>query len=100
LQNTFTADYKACAGAALTTEGGYPPDAPGTSPWVYGDTWVTGTFKAVGGTIEMTMKDVADDRKPGEGWSPERSAAFGAHLVEPLLNAVPALREYRGYTTS
>ena len=99
MQKAFDTNYKASAGAALTTDAGYPPEPPGSAPWVYGDTWVTGTFKAAGGTIEMTMKDLAGDRQAGVGWSPERTAAFGAQVVEPLLKAVPALKEYRGYSS-
>jgi hypothetical protein len=97
LQDTFDRDYKVAAAPVFTNDCGFPPDKPNTTTLVYSDAWVTSTFKAAGGTLEMTMLDIRSDPRAATGWSPERSRRFGAHVVGPLLRVVPGLRKYRGY---
>ena len=96
-QDAFDSDYKKAAAPVFTNDCGFPPDKPNTTTLVYSDAWVTANFRAPGGTLEMTMLDIKSDPRPATGWSPERSTKFGADVVKPLLQVVPALRKYRGY---
>ena len=49
-------------------------------------------FKCLAFTLEMPFKDTADRPDAFQGWSPERSMALGATVLQPIAEALPNLR--------
>lgn len=73
---------------------GYPRTAKGRANLSIAKNFIAERFGCVAMTLEMPFKDVATS--PGEdGWTPQRSAAFGADYLGAILDAIPALKKKR-----
>jgi murein tripeptide amidase MpaA len=73
------------ATAHLQTRHGYPPTGPGEANLAVCSNQLTERFRCVALTIEQPFADHADDPDPRTGWSPERSRALGASVVDPWV---------------
>ena len=73
---------------------GYPKTARGKANLKIAKNFVAETFGCVSMTLEMPFKDVAT-ASGEDGWTPQRSAAFGADYLGALLDAIPALKKKR-----
>jgi len=73
---------------------GYPRTAKGKANLSLAKNAIAERFKCLAMTLEMPFKDV--ETAPSEdGWTPQRSAAFGADYLGAILDALPALRAKR-----
>ena len=53
---------------------------------------ISDRFQCLAMTLEMPFKDCWSNSDPLRGWSPSRSQALGASLIEPLVYIEPYLR--------
>jgi murein tripeptide amidase MpaA len=73
---------------------GYPRTGKGKANLALAKNAIAERFKCLAMTLEMPFKDV--ETSPGrDGWTPQRSAAFGADYLGAILDALPALRAKR-----
>jgi murein tripeptide amidase MpaA len=72
----------------LQTRHGYPPTGPGEANLSVCSNQLTERFRCVALTIEQPFADHDDDPDPRTGWSPTRSRALGASVVEALSKIV------------
>lgn len=71
---------------------GYDLDEPGEGDLGVAANYVGERFDCLSLTLEMPFKDAANHPDPEKGWSPERAAGFGAHVLGSVLACLPALR--------
>jgi murein tripeptide amidase MpaA len=71
---------------------GYDLDEPGQADLSIASNYAGERFDCLSLTLEMPYKDAANHPDPEEGWSPERAAGFGSHVVESVLACLDALR--------
>lgn len=71
---------------------GYDLDEPGEADLSVAANYVGERFDCLALTLEMPFKDAANHPDPERGWTPERAAGLGAHVVGSLLACLPALR--------
>ena len=48
-------------------------------------------FKTLSLTLEMPFKDTIENPEPVQGWSPGRTKSFGASILNPIVDVIPAL---------
>lgn len=75
------------------TRHGYPSPPPGRGNPALATTATGGRFRCPAFTLELPFKDNAGAPDPERGWSPERSARFGAALLGPVLGALDEREE-------
>jgi len=68
-------------------EHGYPANKPGKANLNIGANWIAERFDCIAMTLEMPFKDIGDDSRQRQGWSPARSRALG----RSNLNAINAV---------
>jgi murein tripeptide amidase MpaA len=71
---------------------GYDLDEPGEADLGVASNYAGERFDCLSLTLEMPFKDTANHPDPEKGWSPERAAGFGAHVVGSILACLPELR--------
>lgn len=71
---------------------GYDLDEPGQADLSLAANYAGERFDCLALTLEMPFKDAANNPDPERGWTPERAAGFGAHVVGSMLACLPALR--------
>ncbi len=71
---------------------GYDLDEPGQADLSIAANYAGQRFDCLALTLEMPFKDDADNPDPEAGWSPERAAGFGSHVIGSILACLPALR--------
>jgi murein tripeptide amidase MpaA len=91
LQHDFSAAYKR-ASPDFQNGRGYGIDEPGKADLSIASNAVGEKYKCLAFTLEMPFKDTEDRPDPEQGWSPERSMRFGAAFLQPLAEALDALR--------
>jgi murein tripeptide amidase MpaA len=74
------------------TEHGYPKDAPGKGDLRCAGNYVGEAFDCLSLTLEMPFKDNDDAPDERTGWSPDRSRALGASLLEAASAVLGELR--------
>jgi murein tripeptide amidase MpaA len=71
---------------------GYDLDEPGEADLSVAANYAGERFDCLALTLEMPFKDAANNPDPERGWTPERAAGLGEHVVATLLECLPALR--------
>ncbi len=71
---------------------GYDLDEPGEADLSVAANYAGERFDCLALTLEMPFKDAANHPDEEEGWTPERAAGFGEHVVGSMLACLPALR--------
>ena len=71
---------------------GYDLDEPGEADLSVAANYIGERFDCLALTLEMPFKDAANHPDPEKGWSPERAAGFGSHVIGSILACLPALR--------
>jgi murein tripeptide amidase MpaA len=71
---------------------GYDLDEPGEADLSVAANYAGERFDCLALTLEMPFKDAANHPDPEKGWSPERAAGFGAHVIGSILACLPELR--------
>jgi murein tripeptide amidase MpaA len=91
LENLFEQTLCA-ANADFQDEYGYPRDEPGGGDLSTAGNWVGERFDCLSYTLEMPFKDNANDPDPWVGWSPGRSKALGASVLDAIVVCLDSLR--------
>ncbi len=78
--------------AEFQDQHGYDKDQPGKANLTVASNWVNHQFKCLSYTIEMPFKDNIAHPDEHYGWSPERSAAFGADTLSAVWAVLGQLR--------
>ncbi len=71
------------------TTHGYPMPEKGKANMALCGNYVAETFDCLAMTLEMPFKDALDTPEDHTGWSPERSQALGASVLDVLLPLLP-----------
>jgi murein tripeptide amidase MpaA len=71
---------------------GYDLDEPGQADLSVAANYAGERFDCLALTLEMPFKDDANHPDPEEGWSPERAAGLGSHVIGSILACLPTLR--------
>ncbi len=71
---------------------GYDLDEPGEADLSVAANYAGERFDCLALTLEMPFKDAANHPDPEKGWSPERAAGFGSHVIGSILACLPTLR--------
>ena len=71
---------------------GYDLDEPGEADLSVAANYAGERFDCLALTLEMPFKDAANHPDPEKGWSPERAAGFGSHVIGSILACLPELR--------
>ncbi len=91
LENLFEQTLLA-ANSDFQDEYGYARDEPGGGDLRTAANWVGARFDCLAYTLEMPFKDNANDPDPWVGWSPSRSQALGAALLDAIFVCLDSLR--------
>ncbi len=91
LQQRFKQDFLNATPEFQTVEG-YEQDRFGEETLSLASNQVGQRFDCLSFTLEMPFKDNAQCPEPEQGWSPERSMALGASILEPIGAILPRLR--------
>jgi murein tripeptide amidase MpaA len=90
-QKRFSDDFK-IASPDFQDEHGYGQTPFTDETLTMGSPHVTHAFGCLSLTLELPFKDNANDPDPQVGWDGARSARLGAAVLQPVLNAVRALK--------
>lgn len=71
---------------------GYDLDEPGQADLGVASNYAGERFDCLSLTLEMPFKDDANHPDPEDGWSPERAAGLGGHVIGSILACLPRLR--------
>jgi hypothetical protein len=94
LKRLFRAFEHAWAAASPDYEMGhpYPGGAPETADLSMAWNWIAERFNCLSVLLEQPFKDTSWWQDPVQGWSPERSARFGATLPTAIFGVLEKLR--------
>ena len=90
-QKRFIADFK-IASPDFQDVHGYGESPYSEETLTMGSPHITHAFGCLSLTLELPFKDNANDPDPQVGWDGARSARLGAAVLQPVLNAVRALK--------
>lgn len=90
-QDRFIADFK-IASPDFQDVHGYGATPYTDETLTMGSSHITHAFGCLSLTLELPFKDNANDPDPQVGWDGARSARLGAAVLQPVLNAIRAIK--------
>ncbi|WP_137174773.1 M14-type cytosolic carboxypeptidase [Massilia sp. HP4] len=90
-QDRFIADFK-IASPDFQDVHGYGATPYTDETLTMGSSHITHAFGCLSLTLELPFKDNANDPDPQVGWDGARSARLGAAVLQPVLNAIRAVK--------
>ena len=90
-QDRFIADFK-IASPDFQDVHGYGATPYTAETLTMGSPHITHAFGCLSLTLELPFKDNANDPDPQVGWDGARSARLGAAVLQPVLNAIRAIK--------
>ena len=90
-QDRFIADFK-IASPDFQDVHGYGATPYTEETLTMGSSHITHAFGCLSLTLELPFKDNANDPDPQVGWDGARSARLGAAVLQPVLNAIRAVK--------
>ena len=90
-QDRFIADFK-IASPDFQDVHGYGATPYTEETLTMGSPHITHAFGCLSLTLELPFKDNANDPDPQVGWDGARSARLGAAVLQPVLNAIRAIK--------